>query len=224
MGQVIFFALFIITLLAGAFVYFSPAEKPVNSVKYEQLLNDDKGVDPVETTSTTRDLQVDMKTNGGILQVLKELDDLSLEQKEYTDMIAQEEQSLKNAQQEVSALANQTLKNDRDLLRIKELGLQMQDEQDLLVANGHQLTDINDQLTQYRKLLSDQNNLVDISNRSSFESLQQHNDSVNDKASMFVDHVAQQSDDATRHGQDEQQKIQQHIADEQQRIRDRQGR
>ena len=224
MGQVIFFALFIITALAGAFVYFSPTQKAVDSIKYAKSTDSNSELSPDEITTSKRDIQVDMKTSGGVLQILKELDDLSQEQKEYTDMITEEEQAIKNTKDEIAALQNQGVKSDQDLLRIKALGLQIQDQESLLVDNGRQLTDINDQLTQYRKLLNEQNNLVNISNRSSLESLQQHNDTVSDKASMFVDKVSQQSDDATQRSQDQQEKIRQKMEDEEQRIRDQRER
>ncbi len=223
-GQVIFFALFIITILAGAFVYFSPTQKAINSIKYERSAKDADTFDPDETLTRTRDMKVDMKTNGGTFQILNEIDDLSQEQKEFTDMISEEQEALRNAKYEINTIANKAVKNDNDFLKIKALGTQMQNEEELMVANGKQLTAVNDQLKKKRQMLTDQNDLVSMGNRSSLDSLKQHNSMVNDKVSMFVDKVSQQNNDAAQHSRDQQQDIRQHIADQQQRIRDLQNR
>jgi len=222
-AQFLFFLLFVISVLAGVFIYFSPAQKAVNSITLTNPTIDNSEYSPDETSTRKKDLAVEIKTSGGIVQILKRIDDLTQEQKQLDSTIEEEKQALKLTQQEIADLANQAEKSDQDLLKIKALGSQMQDEQKLLVADGQKLIAVNDELTKNRQWLADQSDLVNINNQSSMEALQQHNAVVNNQSSSFIDDVSQKNNDAQVRAQDSEQKSQQLIEDQKLRMQEAQA-
>jgi hypothetical protein len=192
MGQFIFFALFVITLLVGAFAYFAPLQKPVNPVKF---MMDNSGYTQEESTNRKRTQQLNMTTSSGLIQIHKQMDDLAVVQNKFLDTIQDQQQVLQNTGKEASDIMLLTQqegeKGDKDILKLKALASEMQDEQRLLVAHGQELLVLNDQLTKSRQWIADQVDLANINNESSLNALQQRYTMLKDQASGFFDKVTQ---------------------------------
>lgn len=184
MGQFFFFALLIITLLAGAFAYFAPKQPPINPVGF---VMDQSGYSSVETLNRKRTQQLSMKTRNGLMQMRKQMDDMAQAQSKFLDIIKDQQQVLENASKDAYDVMLEaqkaSWKNDHDILRLKELTSQMQDEQRLLVTNGKGLVALNDQITQGRQQISDQIDLAKVNTETSLSTLQQHYDTLNYQAS-----------------------------------------
>lgn len=174
MGQLIFFSLFIISLLAGAFAYFAPLQKPFNPLGY---FMHNSGYESEETTNHKRIQKLNMSTSKGLLKIRKEMDDIALEQNKFLDMIQDQQKILENA--------------DRDLLRLNALTTEMQDQQRLLVAHGQDLISLNNQLTKNRQWIADQLDLVNLNNDISLQQLQQRYTLLQNQAAGFFDKVSQ---------------------------------
>jgi hypothetical protein len=160
-------------------------------------------------------------TNGGVMQVKKEMDELTQKHKKFADMIEEDQQALKNTNKEITDITNQAEgKSGIDILKLKALSLQMQNEQQLLVAHGQELMAINDQINKNRQLFAEQRDLVNINTDASMQALQQHSSSDNDLSDKLFDKV----DEAHQKAEDQQEMVQQRIADEEQRIQDKQDR
>jgi ElaB/YqjD/DUF883 family membrane-anchored ribosome-binding protein len=82
-------------------------------------------------------------------------------------------------------------KGGQDILKLKALASEMQDEQRLLVAHGQQLLVLNDQLTKNRQWIADQVDLSNINNETSLNALQQRYTMLKEQASGFFDKVTQ---------------------------------
>ncbi len=199
-GQAALFILFILTLIAGLFAYFIPRQPPMNPLKYAM---DFSGFNGTEQSNIKKSQQLNITTDKGILKVRQEIDDIIQEQKKIEDMIKDEQQGLQDTDKQVSDLMRQEGANSgQDALRLKALGMEIQDDQRLLVVRGQALINLNNQLTQTRQLLSQQRDVVNINTESSFQSLHDHNVSLNDQSSFSFDKVKQQNDDALQRSRD----------------------
>ena len=227
MGQLIFFTVFILAVIAGLFAYFAPSQKPINPV---QFMMDKSGYTSEVTTNTKRTQQLNMSTSRGIMEIRKQMDNLAVEQDKLLDAIKDQEQVLANANK---AAANIMLEaqhggGDKDILRLKALMDQMQDEQHLLVTHGQDLIALKNQLTKSRQWVADQIDLSNINNGNSLRDLQEHNAMLKDQSSDNFDQVNQHNKDliADEKQKEEDQKSinQQRIEDQIQRLKDQQNR
>jgi hypothetical protein len=184
MGQFFFFSLLIITLLAGAFAYFVPKQPPLNPVGF---VMDQSGYNSVETLNRKHTQKLSMTTRNGLMQMRKQMDDMAQAQNKFLNMIQDQQQVLENANKDAYDVMLEVQKisgkNDHDILRLKELTSQMQDEQRLLVTNGKDLVALNDQITQGRQRISDQIDFAKVNTETSLSTLQQHYDTLNHQAS-----------------------------------------
>ena len=191
MGQFFFFSLLIITLLAGAFAYFAPKQPPINPVGF---VMDQSGYSSVETRNRKHTQQLSMTTKNGLMRMRKQIDDMAQAQSKFLDIIKDQQQVLENASKDAYDVMLEVQKisgkNDHDILRLKELTSQMQDEQHLLVANGKDLVALNDQITQGRQQISDQIDFAKVNTETSLSTLQQHYDTLNHQASGLFHKVA----------------------------------
>lgn len=198
--------LFIIMLLAGAFVYLfskqhtlSPLPAVTGSSSYE--------TPEVSTTKASQQLNVTMK--GGIVQIHQQIDDLTQEQKKLMGMIDYDQQVLNDTSKEISDITNKVgWESIIDILRVKALELELKSDQRLLTAHGRQLTALNDQLNKKRKLLAEERNFININSESSLQSLQQHNALLNDRSAEIFDKVEQHMDDQRQKIEDQKQRLQ----------------
>jgi len=192
MGQFIFFTLFVIALLAGAFAYFAPQQKPINPV---QFMMEKTGYTAEETTNHKQTEQLNLTTNQGLINVHKQMDEIAFEQNKFLDSIRDQQQILKSSGKEASDIMLMAQQNGgtqgTDILQLKALASEMQDEQRILIAHGQDLIALNDQLTRNRQWIVDQIDAADISNESSLHSFQQRYAILQDQAENFFDQVNQ---------------------------------
>ena len=189
MIQVVFLTLLIVALLAGALTYFSPSPKPIRPLHY---LMEDTGYDAMDTSNKKSTQQINMKTDKGIIQMRAEMENISLAQNKFLDTLEDQQQILSNAGKGISDLIMETQQegapdNSRDVLQLKTVVAQMQDEQRLLIANGQQLVGLNAQLTKNRQWVADQINYANIITNDAMRTLQNRNDTIKVQAAEFFD-------------------------------------
>lgn len=208
MIQVIFLALLVITLFAGAFAYYAPKEKSIDPMKF---MMDSSGFSSEETTNTKKTQKLNMTTNKGLVEFRREMDDLADEQNKIMDAIRDQQQLLANTSKDAADIMqkaqDQSDKNAIDVLRLKELTAQMQDQQRLLTSHGQVLIDMNNRLTDSRQWVTDQVDLVRVNTASSMDALQQHYNSLKDQADGFFDKVGQHNQEVN----DQIQRMQDHL-------------
>jgi len=192
MGQFFFFTLFVIALIAGAFAYFAPLQKPISPVKF---MMDNTGYTTEETSNRKRIQKFNMSTNSGLMQVRRQMDDLALGQNKIMDTLQDQQQMLqdtgKNASDIILMTQQGALKGGQDVLHLQALTTEMQDEQRLLVAHGQELMELNNQLTKSRQWIADQIDLSNINNQNSFQMLEERYIMLKDQATGFFDKVTQ---------------------------------
>lgn len=192
MIQAVFFALLIISLLAGYFAYFNPAPKPINPVKFAM---ENSGYNSMETINRKRSQVINMTTSKGLMQVRRMMDDLSLEQDKFLDTLQDQQQILKDTNKDAHDVLLELQKQGdagrKDVLQLKALTSEMQDEQKLLVTRGHDLILLNDQLTKSRQLMSDQMDLARINTDTSLSTLQQRYSALDNQAASFFNKITE---------------------------------
>ena len=199
-GQFIFFALFIMTFFTGAFVYFSPKQQPFGPLP---AVIDNSEIEMTEESSTTESQQLNMTTMKGVVQIRRQMDELTREQKKLIEFIDDEQKILNSTNKKITDILKQVNgRNDMDILKLKALGLDMKNEQRLLVERGQALVSFNDQLIKSRLWLVRQNDLLNFYNVESLRMLQQHNALLNDQSSASFEKVIQQNNDIIEHTQD----------------------
>ncbi len=215
MGQVTLFLLFIIALIVGAFAYFLPEQQAVSPFKVVMVNGD---YETTEQTNTKKSQQLNMTTDRGIVQIHRQIDDLTREQKKLIGMVDYDQQVLNNTNKEISEITKQVNgKSGIDVLKLKALGRQLQNDQRLLVEHGMQLIALNDQLNKNRKLLAEERDLVNINSESYLQLLQEHNSLLKDQFAIFFDKVTRQSNNFLQHTQDL-------IEEDRQKVQDQQNR
>jgi len=200
MGQSFLFILFVITLMVGIFTFFSPKQQGLRPLP---SMADKRNDEMMGETVTKESKQLSMTTNEGVVQISKEVDGLSREKKDLEDVINDEQLALDNINKEIVDISKQAdRKSDSDILRLKALGQELQNEKILLVAHGRQLIALSDQLDKKRKLLAQQRDAVNINTDSTLRSLKDHDVSANDQAAVLFDQVKDQNNDAMQHTKD----------------------
>jgi hypothetical protein len=202
-GQFIFFTLFFMTLFAGVFFYFSPKEQPYLNPIPTVMGNNE--YDPAETedSSTNEYQQLNVTTNKGMVEIRRQIDGITDVQKKLIETIDYDQQVLNKTNTEISDILKQVNgKTDIDALKMKALGLELQNEQQLLVARGQSLIAFNNQLTKNRKWLLEQGKVLNFNNEASFRLLQQNNDMLNDRSATFFDGITEKNDKLLQHTQD----------------------
>jgi len=190
MIQAIFFAILIITLLSGTFAYFAPSQKPISPMKF---MMDNTGYNSMETLNRKKTEQINMVMNRGVLQIRRQMEDLALEQSKFLDMIRDQQQILKSATKDASDILMEAQQKgeavDNDLLQLRSLTSQMQDQGRLLVAHGEELIALNNQLTASRQQVAEQIDLANINTEASLNALQERSASLNNKAAEVFQKV-----------------------------------
>jgi hypothetical protein len=200
MGQTLLFILFIIALMVGTFVHFSPKQQGIRPLS---LMADKRNDEMTGETITKESKQMNVTTNEGAVQINKQIDDLTREKKALEDVISDEELAVDNVNKEIADISKQADgTSGPDILRLKALGQELQNEKILLVAHGRQLIALNDQLNEKRKSLTRQRDAVNINTDSTLQSLQDRKVSTNDQASVLFDGVKDKNSDAMQHTKD----------------------
>jgi len=200
MGQFALFTLFVITLMIGAFAYFFPKQQATSPW---QVMSDKGNYGMMGEDITKKSQQLNITTNAGNIQINRELDDLTRQQKSLEDMIKDEQVVLDSTSKEISDISKKAnAKTDLDVFRLKVLGEELQSAKRLLVEHGQQLIALNNEITKKRKLLSEQRDEVNINTDSTLQSLQGHDASLNDKADLLFDNVKDKNNDAMQHAKE----------------------
>ena len=190
MGQFIIFALMMVVLFAGIFAYFVPSQKAATPLGF---IMDKSGDNSQETSNSKTTKQLNVTMRNGLIQIRRQMDDVARAQNKFLDTIQDQQEVLENAGKDANDIMLQAQaisgKNDMDILRLKDLTSQMQDEQRLLVVNGKDLIALNDQITQSRQWISDQIDLDKVNTDISLSTLQQHYAVLNHRASVFFHKV-----------------------------------
>jgi len=233
MGQSTIFFLFSIMLIAVLYARFHQKQVALNPLT---SVTENSFDDSATGSNLIKVQQMNVTTIGGIVAFHRRAQDLTREQKKLVDMINSEQQILNNTKKQIADISQQIKeKSGMDILQIKALGAQLQDDQQLLVAHGQALVALNGQLIKNRQLLAEEMDLVNINSQSNLNSSQDHHTSLNDQSAVLLEKVAQQNNDSLRHAQDlideehqkaqdQQQLSQQRVADQMQRLQDRQNR
>jgi hypothetical protein len=192
MGQFMFFCLVIIALLAGAFAYYAPKQKPIDPM---QFMMESSGLNTVETVNHTKTQSINLSTNMGLMEIRGQMDELQQKQNNFLDAIKDEQQVLQDTGKDANGIMLQAQgssdKNSADVLRLKELTDQIQDQQRLLVSHGQDLIALNDQLTQSRQMVAEQMALANTNVESSLTALQQRYSMLQNQANGYFDRVNQ---------------------------------
>ena len=200
MGQFTLFTLFVITLMIGAFAYFFPKQQATSPW---QVMSDKRDDGMMGEDITKKSQQLNITTNAGNVQINREIDDLTRQQKSLEDMIKDEQVVLDSTSKEISDISKKAnAKTNLDILKLKVLGQELQNEKHLLVEHGQQLIALNNEITKKRKLLSEQRDEVNINTDSTLQSLQGHDASLNDKADLLFDNVKDKNNDAMQHAKE----------------------
>ena len=200
MGQFALFTLFVITLMIGAFAYFFPKQQATSPW---QVMSDKGNYGMMGEDITKKSQQLNITTNAGNVQINREIDDLTRQQKSLEDMIKDEQVVLDSTSKEISDISKKAnAKTDLDVFRLKVLGEELQSAKRLLVEHGQQLIALNNEITKKRKLLSEQRDEVNINTDSTLQSLQGHDASLNDKADLLFDNVKDKNNDAMQHAKE----------------------
>lgn len=206
MAQFIFFTLFIVALIVGAFSYYTP-KHPVTPFKF---MMENSGLKMVEVSNRKRIQAFNITNDRGLIKIRGQMQDIALEQNRFLDTLQDQQQLLKNSSKQAAdimldaQLASE--KGDKDILQLKALAMEMQNEQRLLVAHGEDLITLGNQLTQSRQWVANQIELAHIGNGTSLPDLQHHYALFRNQANTFFDKVSQHNqevhDQITRmHGQ-----------------------
>lgn len=216
MGQFIFSTLFIIALLAGAYAYICPTQNAINQMKL--MVRDNNNVGPDENITTVKSEQLNINTHEGRTQIRQLIDDTCQQQQKFIAMMKDEQQVLDGVDKEIADIKNQVHgPNNIDLLRLKSLEEELQDDQRLLVDQGKALISLNNQLTKSRQWLAEQSDLTNMNTQSSLDSLQQHSAIVNTHAETIFDDVKQRNNEIMQHTQEVIEQERQKLQDEQYR-------
>ena len=192
MGQFVFMILFIITLIVGGFAYFAPSKVSFDPMKF---VMDKSGYTAEEDTNRKRSQQLNMITTRGLMEIRKQIDDIALEQNKFLDTVKEQELVLKDSSKQASDVMllaqKQGQAGQKDILQLQALATEMQDQQRLLVDHGKDLVNLNGQLTKNRQWVTDQMDLVNLSNDAASRELQQRYTELKNQADMFFDKVAE---------------------------------
>jgi len=204
MGQFIFFALFFIALLAGIFAYLPGSQRPINPLAF---ISDQSGYTSVEERNHKRMEQANVITSQGLTQVRRQMQEIAQKQKYFSDMLAQQEQLLnatgKQAAMVLAQAQQAAEKEGKDILGFKDLAMQLQDQQRLLVEHGQDLIALNDQIIRNRDWIHDQMDLVDTNNETTQQmKLQGQYSALNTQSAVFFDKVTQYNQQAQQYMQE----------------------
>jgi len=190
MMQAIFFALFLITLIAGAYSYFNQAPKPVSPLGYVMSKS---GYDDYQSTNRKKAEELNVTTNMGIMQIRRQMQDLTVVQNHFLDSMQDQQQVLMNTGKNVTDLMlvaqQESDKNSNDILQLKTAADQMQDQQKLLVAHGQDLIDYNNKLTQDRDGMLEQLDYTTIYNDAALRLLRKRNAEIKAHTAEFFDQM-----------------------------------
>jgi len=195
MGQFVFFVLFIVVLFAGAYSYFTPLPKPTFPIK--DVL-DEGGFDTLQTINTRKTQDVNITTSGGLTQIHKIVDGMTRQQGELKEMIDSEQQILNSTGKQIADIKKQAEGlSGPDLLKLKGLMDEIQDDQRLLVAHGQALTALNDRIMKGRQLLVEQSSLMNSNNGSQdpSEKVKQDTEDSIQRTQDMIDEERQKAED-----------------------------
>lgn len=188
MIQYIFFALMILTFLAGSFAYFSPLPHGFNPMKF---LKDQSGYSNEESLNRKRTEEINISTNQGMIRVRQMMEETALEQSRLMDAISDEQVVVNNVNKGLANYLQEARKkgrmNDKDILRLQTLITRMQDEEQLMIARGRELIALNKQVVKNRQWLAQQIALADISSQNSLNTFQQRYADYNRQAAEFME-------------------------------------
>jgi hypothetical protein len=200
MGQLIFLTVLIFVFITGAYSYLSPPPKAVLPIKD---VMDEGGFDSLESLNIKKIEELNITTSGGLTQIRSVADSLSQQEEGLEGMINSEQQVLIDTGKKIYDITKKADgKSGIDVLRLKSLGQQLQDDQHLLMAHGQSLIELNNQLIKTRQWLAQKSELIAANNEALLHLQQQNNALLNDQASALFDKVKQDNNDTMQRTQD----------------------
>ena len=192
MGQFVFLALFIITLLAGVFAYLKPpAQGPMKFVLSAV------GFTGKENHNRANAQQVSMTVDKGMMKIREQMATLAQQQNSFQDMLKDRQEVLErlgqNASEVMSAVDQASEKSSQDILRLKTLMTDMQDQRRLLVERGQDLMAQNNDLAKSREWIQDQINFADFKKDTTLSMLQDRYGRLSDQAQALQEQGARHS-------------------------------
>lgn len=174
MVQGVFFFLFIISIIVGGYVYLNPGQKSLDPLN---MMMKNSGYSTVDVTNSKRMQELNISMDAGLVKIRRKMDELAVQQSEFLEAIQDQQQILNNTGKEITStidrLGAKEGVDNKDILRLKELGLQLKDQQRLLVSRGQDLIILNDQLIRNRRLIAEQADLVNSNTKSTMQDLSQ---------------------------------------------------
>jgi len=209
MGQLIFLILFVVALIAGISAYLPGSQKPVNPMVF---ISDQSGYTTTEERNRKRMEQANITTSQGMIQVRRQMQEIAAKQKNFSDMLVEEERVLKNTGQQASLILaeaqKQAPKDQQDILRLKGLGSTLEDQQRLLVEHGQDLIALNDRIIRNRDWIHDQMDLIDTNNQTTQQiKLQGQYIALKDQSATFFDKVTQYNQQVQQYMQETQNQL-----------------
>jgi len=191
MVQFTFFALLIITLMAGAFAYYTPTQKTISPLKF---LMDYSGYSSVVERNQNRIQKFNISTDKGLMIIRRQMDEIAQKQNRFMEVMRDQQQVLINTAKDATDILleaqNAAGPGNNDILRLKSLTAQMQDQQRLLLAHGQDLFVLSEQLTKSRQWVAEQVDLAKINTETSLNNLQQRYAFLKEQAAGFFDKVS----------------------------------
>lgn len=181
-----FYALFFVAFIVGVFTFFAPPKQSQGPLSW--ITNSGE---TIETVFHKKNQEVNVTTSDGILQVRQKMDDLAVEQNKILDTIKDQQVVLKNTSQGVNNILleaqNSGEASGRDILQLKALATDIQDQQKLMVAHGKDLIALNDQLTQNRQWIADQIDYSNLYTETALRMLRKRNQFLKTQADEFFE-------------------------------------
>ena len=180
MVQGLFFLLFIMSIIVGIFVYFKPAQNTMDPLR---AVMQGSGYDTLQVKNDARMQEYNVTTDAGLVKIHRQMDLLATQQSEFIQTVQDQQRILENTDHEIADIMDQLDgKDGKDVLQLKALALQLQDQQRLLVSRGKDLIALNDQVTRNREMIAEQMSMADVNNKSTLSTLSERYDLLQEQA------------------------------------------
>lgn len=213
MGQLLLSLVLFFAFISSMYAFFAPQHPSSgNSFLYNS------GEELKEDSQIRKSQQWSMSTRNGVIEVNKDIDFLTKKEKKLKGMTEEDRQKLEKMNRQMEGILNKEgVKNEQDILKLKMLGIEKENDERILNLHTKQLEDLNEELNEKRQKAAEDRGLINLNSESSYHSLQQQNNMLNERSASFIDNVSQKNNDAIEHTKDL-------IEDQRQRLEDQRNR
>ena len=193
MGQFLFLLLFLVALAAGILSSLHTEEKKGPSSM--RIALDTIGFTPTQDRNKKSSKQATLLVRNGLIQIREQMQNISQQQNALLALIEERQQILENFGKDAKSVmdkANQSGQlKQADVLRIKELMDTFGDKERLLVEQGRDLVEQNEQLGRTREAMEGQLDYIKVRNEATLQMLNQRNEALQNQAKVLMDQSLQ---------------------------------